>query len=97
MAVLGYLSCIKWKLNIELNIIYLNDALKRLQMIQFLQSVLKEPMELTVQTHVHLHLMVGYVVKHVIVRLHYTILFMDAISSRVSNNTIHFNINISIT
>ena len=55
-------------------------------MIQFLQSVRKEPMERTVQTYVHLHLMVGYVVKHVIVRLHCAILFMDAISSRVRTN-----------
>lgn len=78
------------------NIIYLNDALNILQMIQFLQSVLKEPMELTVQTHVHLHFMVGYVVKYVIVQLHYAILFMDAISSRVSTNTIYFNINIAL-
>lgn len=65
-------------------------------MIQFLQSVLKEPMELTVQTHIHLHLMVGYVMKHVIVRVHYAILFIDAISSRVSTNTIYFNINIAL-
>lgn len=83
-------------MEIEKNIIYLNDALKRLQMIQLLQSVLKEPKELTVQTYVHLHLMVGYIVKDVIVRVHYAILFMDAISSRVSTNTIYFNINIAL-
>ena len=66
-------------------------------MIQLLQSVLKEPMEWTVQTYIHLHLMVGYLVKHVIVRLHCAILFMDAISSRVRTNTIYlyFEINIA--
>ena len=66
-------------------------------MIQFLQSVLREHMELTVQTNVHLHFMVDYVVKHVIVQLHYVIIFMDAISSRVRTNTIYmyFEINIA--
>ena len=39
--------------------------------------------------------MAGYAVKHVIVRTHHVIMFMDAMTRRVSIKIIYFEINIA--